>query len=117
MRHRKDKKILGRTKAHRKALTKNQISSLIIYEKIKTTKAKAKNLQREVEKVITKMKKGDLASYRQVTDLIKQKNVQRKLKEVIAGRYKDRKGGYTRITKLGKRAGDGAEIVQIELVQ
>ena len=116
MRHRNKTKTLGRTKAHRQAMLRNQLTSLIIYEKIKTTLAKAKVLQPEADKTITRIKRGTLADVRWVTDRVKQKNAVKKLKEVYKDRYKDRKGGYTRIVKLGKRAGDGAEIVIIEYI-
>lgn len=116
MRHRVKKTTLGREKAARVSLLKNLASSVLIYEKVKTTKAKAKAVKPIVEKAITVAKKGDLTARRNLISSLPQKMSVKKSMEVLGERYKDRKGGYTRIVNLGNRQGDGAEIVQIELV-
>jgi large subunit ribosomal protein L17 len=116
MRHRKKGKILDRKVGPRKALLRNLAASLIIYEKIQTTKAKAKALRPFVEKLITKGKINNLNTRRELSRQLYLKNAVQKIVEELGPRYKDRPGGYTRIINIGKRQGDGAEIVQIELV-
>lgn len=85
-------------------------------EKVKTTQAKAKAVRPIVEKLITSGKKGGILARRKVALTVYGANSVKKVVEELAPRYKDRKGGYTRITNLGPRQGDGAEMVQIELV-
>jgi len=117
MRHRKKKTILGRKKQPREAMLKNLASSLILYEKIKTTRAKAKAIQPIVEKIITLSKDNNLTVRRRLMQKLPVSNAVKKCLEVLGPRYKERKSGYTRIVKLGtRRVGDGAEVVQIELV-
>lgn len=116
MRHRNKNKILGRTKGPRELMLRNLASSLLIYEKVKTTKAKAIAVRPLVERMITSSKEGTLASRRGLIKVLLQKNAVAKTMDVLAVRYKERAGGYTRIVKLGRRAGDCAEMVQIELV-
>lgn len=116
MRHRKKGKILGRKKESREMMLKNLVSSILMYEKVKTTEAKAKAVKPIVEKTITIAKKGDLAARRRLIEILPQKMAVKKMMEVLRQRYKDRAGGYTRIVKIGTRQGDGAEIVMIELV-
>jgi large subunit ribosomal protein L17 len=116
MRHRKKGKILDRKKEPREMMLRNLASSVLIYEKVKTTQAKAKAVKPLVEKAITIAKKGDLTARRRLIEILPQKMAVKKAMEVLGKRFKDRKGGYTRIVKLGARQGDGAEIVQIELV-
>ena len=116
MRHRVKGKTLGRTKAPREAMLNNLAASIVIYEKVKTTEAKAKTVKPMVEAMITKAKKGDLAARRQLISVLRQPLAVKKLMEVLGDRYKTRPGGYTRIVRLGARMGDGAEMVQIELV-
>ncbi len=116
MRHRKKKFTLDRKKAPRKAMIKNLAASLILYEKIKTTKAKAKAVRSYTEKLITRGKKNDLAARRHLIRHLPLENAVKKVLEVLSPKYKDRKGGYTRIVKLGPRQGDGAEIAIIEFV-
>lgn len=116
MRHRKKGKILDRKKAPREAMLRNLASSILIYEKVKTTKAKAKAVKPMVEKLITASKNGDLTSRRKLIEVLPQKMAVKKAMEVLGPRYKERPGGYTRIVKLGTRQGDGAEIAQIELI-
>lgn len=116
MRHRNKNKILDREKQPRELMLRNLASSIIIYEKVKTTEAKAKAVRTLLENMITVAKKGDLASRRRLIETLPQKMAIKKAFEVLGDRYKDRQGGYSRIIKLGARKGDGAEIVQIELV-
>jgi large subunit ribosomal protein L17 len=116
MRHRNKNKILDRKKGPRELMLRNLASSILLYEKVKTTKAKAQAVRPLVEKMITSAKAGDLAARRGLIKVLLQKNAVKKAIEVLGVRYKTRPGGYTRTTKLGARAGDGAEMVQIELV-
>lgn len=117
MRHKKKTTSkLGRDKAHRKALLKNLATSIIIYEKVQTTVAKAKTVAPLVEKLITVAKTKDkVNAIRQIEKLIQHENCSRKIFEVLVDRYKDRDSGYTRITPIKIRKGDAAPIVQIEL--
>jgi large subunit ribosomal protein L17 len=97
-------------------MLRNLASSILIYEKVKTTKAKAQAVRPLLERVITYARKNDLASKKRIMSILPQKMAAKKVIEVIGGRYKDQNGGYCRIVKLGERQGDGAEVVQIELV-
>lgn len=116
MRHRKKGKILGRTKGRREALLRGLVTNLILYEKINTTKAKAKVLRPQAERLVTRAKVDSIAARRYVAAQVYTSGAYRKLFEVLGPRYKERKGGYTRIIPLKRRAGDGAEIVRIEFV-
>ncbi|RVU54065.1 50S ribosomal protein L17 [Anaerosphaera multitolerans] len=107
---------LGRPTAHRKAMLRNLVTSLLREEKITTTTTRAKETRRMAEKMITLGKRGDLHSRRQALSYIYDEDVVTKLFEEIAPRYQDRNGGYTRIYKLGPRRGDGAEEAIVELV-
>ncbi len=116
MRHRKTTKTLGRSATARKALLRDLATSVVVYEKVKTTETKAKQVRSVVERLITRAKKGDLASRRYLLGYFPTEQPVNKLMDVLGPRFKDRKGGYTRITKLGTRQGDGAPMAQIELV-
>ncbi len=116
MRHRKKKKTLGRKKEAREMMLRNLAASILIYEKVKTTEAKAKAVRPLVERLITISKRGDLTARRRLIQKLPQKMAVKKAMEVLASRYRQRPGGYTRITKIGCRAGDGAKMVIIELV-
>jgi large subunit ribosomal protein L17 len=116
MRHRKDGKTLDRKKGPRQALLRSLATSVILYEKVKTTKAKAKAVRPTVERLITVAKAGDVNARRKANQVVYGDNAVKKLVEELGPRYKDRQGGYTRITGIGFRQGDGAEMVQIELV-
>lgn len=94
----------------------NLVASLIAAEAVVTTQAKAKALRPVAEKVITKARKGDLHSQRQVLAFVRDEDMVFKLFNEIAPRYMDRPGGYTRILKLGPRHGDNAPMARIELV-
>ena len=117
MRHLKSFNKLSRTNSHRKVLYKNMSISLFRHGRIKTTKAKAKEIRRIAEKLITKAKVKTLHNIRIVSKLIKDKAILMKLFDEIAPVYIDRNGGYTRIVKLGKRKGDGADMAYLELIQ
>ena len=116
MRHRKSGRKLSRKTAHRKALMSNLSMALILNKKIKTTDPKAKELRSFIEPLITRAKKGDVHSRRQVLKSISHKPTVRELFEVIAPAFSERNGGYTRITKLGLRDNDCAPISIIEFV-
>ena len=108
---------LGRSSGHRSALYKNMTVSILRYERVKTTEAKAKEVQGHVERVITLAKRGDLAARRAVVSQFPNEPlVITKLFDEIVPKYADRTSGYTRIVKIGQRSGDAAEVVQIELV-
>jgi large subunit ribosomal protein L17 len=117
MAHRIDGRKLGRKMGPRLALYKNLTVSVLRYERVKTTEAKAKEVQGRVEKAITLAKRGDLTARRAVIAAFPNEPlVVTKLFDEIAPKYADRTSGYTRIVKIGPRAGDAAELVQIELV-
>ncbi len=116
MRHRNKNKILDRKKGPRELMLRNLAASVLMYEKVRTTKAKAKAVRSLVERTITSAKKGGLPARRELIATLPQKLAVSKAMEVLGERYKDRQGGYTRIVKVGSRQGDGAEMVQIELV-
>lgn len=116
MRHNKTTKKLDRKKEPRELMLRNLAASVLIYEKVKTTEAKAKTVRSLVEKSISLAKKGDLASHRRLIAILPQKMAIKKSIEVLGKRFKDKRGGYTRIVRLGNRQGDGAKMVQIELV-
>lgn len=116
MRHNRKGKVLGREKAPREALTRSLVTSLVVFEKIKTTKAKAQVTRPKVEKLITLAKNDTLHNRRQALKVLYTPGAVKKLFEVLGPKYKERKGGYTRIIKLTPRAGDGAEMAVIEFV-
>jgi large subunit ribosomal protein L17 len=96
-------------------LLRNLVTSLFQYEKIVTTEAKAKELRKLADKIITLAKRGDLHARRQAAEVVMDETVLKKLFDAIGTRYKDRNGGYTRMTKLEYRMGDGAPLAAIEL--
>jgi large subunit ribosomal protein L17 len=108
---------LGGSAAHQKLILSNLATSLFEHGAITTTASKAKRLQPLAESMITKAKRGDLTSRRQVMKRIRDKSVVHVLFTEIGERYADRPGGYTRIIKLGPRKGDNAPMVKIELVE
>ncbi|TAN32989.1 50S ribosomal protein L17 [Patescibacteria group bacterium] len=116
MRHQKKKVTLDRKTAARRSLLANLAVSVILYEKVKTTKAKAKAVRPLVEKLITESKKQNLAARREIEGALYGSRAARKLMSELASRYKERVGGYTRVTALGERKGDAAQAAIIELV-
>ena len=116
MRHRKTTKTLDRNTAARRALLRGLAESMILHEKIRTTKAKAKAVRALVERSIHMSKRGDLTARRHLLSTLYSETAVKKALEVIGPRYKNREGGYTRMVSVGPRQGDGAEMVQMELV-
>jgi large subunit ribosomal protein L17 len=116
MNHRNGFNPLSRTAAHQRAMSRNMVTSLLRYERITTTKAKALEVRKAAEKIITRGKVDTVHNRRQAAKFIQDKNILAKLFTNIGPRMKDRPGGYTRILKLGFRAGDAADIVILELV-
>lgn len=116
MNHRKSGRKLGRTSAHRKALLRNMVTSLLEHEQIRTTDAKAKELRGVADRMITLGKRGTLHARRQALQTIRSKDVTSKVFSELAQRYRERPGGYTRVIKLGQRVGDAAPMSIIELV-
>uniref|UniRef100_A0A832GNE5 Large ribosomal subunit protein bL17 n=1 Tax=Caldimicrobium thiodismutans TaxID=1653476 RepID=A0A832GNE5_9BACT len=117
MRHRKVSRRLTSTSEHRLALMRNQVRDLFKYGRITTTVAKAKELRRFADKMITLAKKGDLAARRRALAFIQDKLVVKKLFTELREKYLDRNGGYTRVIKLGVRRGDAAPLAIVELVE
>ena len=117
MRHKLAGRKLGRDSGHRRAMYRNLVTDLLDYEKSTTTEAKAKEVRGLAEKMITLGKDGGLHSRRRAMSFIIDKKVAEKVFTELAPRYAERPGGYTRITKLGPRLGDGAAMVQLELVK
>lgn len=114
MRHRKAGRKLGRTSSHRQALLGNLVMGLITSEGIITTVAKAKELRRVADRMVTLAKRGDLHARRLALTVVRNEAAVRKLFDVLGQRYTERHGGYTRICKLGHRHGDSAPLALIE---
>lgn len=117
MRHRVYGKHLGRDKNQRTALFRSLIRSLILFESITTTEAKAKAIKGLVDKLISKSKKGTNSSIRVVQSALPQKEISERLIQEIAPRYKSRTSGFTQIVRIGSRLGDGAMMVRMSLVK
>jgi large subunit ribosomal protein L17 len=117
MRHHRDHRKLGRTSAHRRAMLRNLVTSLLEHEEVRTTTAKAKEVRRMAERMITLGKRGTLDARRHALRTIRARSVAAKVFDELAARYRQRAGGYTRIVKLGvRRNGDNAEQALIQLV-
>lgn len=116
MRHRKKGKTLDRRKGAREALLRGLVNNLVLYERMDTTKAKAKAVRPLVERLVSRAKDNSLTAKRYAAARLYTDGARRKLFEVLAPRYKERNGGYLRIIPLRRRAGDAAEIVRIEFV-
>lgn len=116
MNNRKGFNRLGRKAAHRKALKRNMVTSLFRYERIKTTLAKAKEVRRVAEKMITRAKEDSVHNRRMIAKDIHDKGLVAKLFTEIAPRSHERPGGYTRVLKIGRRKNDAAEMAILELV-
>ena len=116
MKHRIGFNRLGRMPNHRKALLRNMVTSFFRYERITTTKAKALEVRRFAEKMITRAKVDSVHNRRMIARHVYDEAVTAKLFTEIAPKYLERPGGYTRILKLGQRRGDAAEVVILELV-
>jgi large subunit ribosomal protein L17 len=117
MPHRIAGRKLGRTHDHRVAMLGNLAVSVLRYERVQTTEAKAKEVRGLVDGMITLAKRGDLHARRQlVSKMPHEPLIVDKLMTELAEKYADRASGFTRIVKIGQRAGDAAPMVQIELV-
>jgi len=114
MRHLNRGRKLNRSSSHRKALLRNLMLSLIRHERIRTTDAKAKELRRYADRMVTLGKQGDLSARRMVFGLIESRDAVKKLFDVIAPRFKERAGGYTRVIKFRVRIGDAAPVSIVE---
>ena len=117
MKHQIKGRKLGRCTAHRKAMLRNMVTSLLDYERIETTDARAKELRGVAERMITLGKRGTLHARRMALAMIQQESVVSKVFNKLAQRYRDREGGYTRVIKLGNRRGDNSPISIIELIK
>ena len=116
MRHGKKFNHLGRTASHRKAMLSNMAASLITHKRINTTLAKAKELKKYVEPLVTRSKTDSTHNRRMVFSYLQNKEAVTELFREVAVKVGDRPGGYTRIIKTGNRLGDNAEMAMIELV-
>ena len=117
MRHGMVSRRFDRSTGHRQLMFRNLVTEILEHEKIKTTEPKAKAVRGMTEKMITLAKAGSLHARRQALSFVLDKRVAEKLFAELGPRYANRNGGYTRIVKLGNRMGDGASMVQIELVK
>jgi large subunit ribosomal protein L17 len=116
MRHRKAGLKLNRTPSHRNAMFRNMVTSLLKHERIRTTGAKAKEIRRWADHMITLAKRGDLHARRQALAIVREKEVVHKLFEQADERFGAVSGGYTRVIKLGRRPGDAAPMSLVELI-
>lgn len=116
MRHKKAGNRLGRNSSHREAMVRNMVTSLLAHERIVTTAAKAKEVRKVADQMITLAKRGDLHARRQALAVVRDKDVVAKLFDKLRSDYMDRNGGYTRIIRTGNRLGDAAEMAILELV-
>lgn len=116
MRHRRTGKTLDRKAGPRRALLRNLATSVLLYEHVNTTLAKAKAVRPVVEKIITRGRVKSLMNRRELMKVLMTETAVDKVLEELGPRYAKRPGGYTRIVKLGARKGDGAEMAQIQLV-
>ena len=116
MHHGKTGRKLGRTSSHKEAMLRHMVTSVIKYERIRTTDMKAKELRKVAEKMITLGKKGSLHARRQALSVIRDKSLVSKLFGELTERYRNRAGGYTRIIKVGYRFGDNAPVSILEFI-
>lgn len=117
MRHRLGFNALSRKSNERKALKRNMVTSLFRYERVETTKAKALEVRKMAEKLITRAKNDSVHNRREVAKVVYDEAIVNKLFKEIAPMFAERQGGYTRILKTGNRLGDAAEMVILELVE
>jgi len=116
MRHRKTGRKFGRECDERGLMLRNLATSLILFEKIETTDAKAKEVRSLVDRLISRGKAKDLAARRYLMKYLLHKNAVEKILRELADKYATRTSGFTRIMKLGNRAGDAAPLVRMELM-
>ncbi len=117
MQHQRTNRKLGMKSPHRRAMLRNLATSLVMHERVRTTDTRAKEVRRVVEKMITLAKRGDLTSLRLADGIIRCNEAVGKLFEDLGKRYQERPGGYTRMIRVGRRQGDNAPMVIIELVE
>lgn len=117
MRHAKYGGKLNRTSSHRKAMLRNLVTSLLEHERVETTDAKAKEVRRLADRMITLGKRGDLHARRQALSVIREREVAAKVFGELADRFRERPGGYTRVLKSRIRPGDAASLSIVELVE
>jgi len=117
MRYGKSGSKLGITSSHKKAMLRNMATSMIKYEKIRTTDVKARELKRVADKLVTLGKRGDLHARRQAISFVRDRAMVGKLFDELSARYHNRAGGYTRIIKIGCRNGDNAPMSILEFIQ
>ena len=117
MRHRARSRKFGRTSPHRFAMVRNMVTSLLEHGRIETTDAKAKEVRRIAERMITLGKRGTLHARRRALRVIRSREVAARVFDDLALRYRDRPGGYTRVLKLRRRIGDAAPVSLLELVE
>lgn len=117
MRHRVVSRRFDRPTGYRQLMFRNLVTEILDHEKIKTTEPKAKAVRGMAEKMITLAKEGGIPARRRAASFILDQRVTDKLFADLGKRYAERHGGYTRIVKIGMRMGDGAPLVQIELVK
>jgi large subunit ribosomal protein L17 len=117
MRHNVVSKRFDRPTGYRQMMFRNLVTEILDHEKITTTEPKAKAIRGMTEKIISLGKAGGLPARRKALSFVMDKRVVEKLFKEIGPRYAARQGGYTRIVKLGPRMGDGASMVQIELIK
>ncbi|MBP5175589.1 MAG: 50S ribosomal protein L17 [Treponema sp.] len=116
MNHKSGFNPLSRTTAHRRAMSRNMVTSLFRYERVTTTKAKALEVRKAAEKLITRAKEDTVHNRRIAAKFIADEKILNKLFTEIGPRMKERNGGYTRVLKMGFRQGDAADVVILELV-
>jgi large subunit ribosomal protein L17 len=117
MRHRARSVKLGRSSSHRKAMYRNLVTSLLEHERVETTDAKAKELRRIADRMITLGKRGTLHARRQALSVIRKREITAKVFDDLAERFRERPGGYTRVLKVRRRVGDDAPLSIVELVE
>ncbi len=117
MRHLRDGRKLNRTAAHRKALMRNLVKALILREQIQTTDAKAKELRRWADRIVTLGKRNTPHTRRQAFAYLGSDDLVKRLFEEVAPRFQNRAGGYTRVLKVGTRRGDAAPISLVEFTE
>ena len=116
MRHRLSGRKLSRPTSHRMSMLRTTVTDLLRHETLRTTEAKAREVKRLAEKIITRGKKGNLHERRLAAAFLTDERVVRKLFDELGPRYEERQGGYTRMVKLGPRKGDAAPLAIIELL-
>ena len=116
MRHRLSGKKLSRPTGHRSLMLRGMVTDLLRHEAIQTTEAKAREVRRMAEKLITQGKGGTLHNRRQALAVLTDEDIVRKLFDELGPRYESRSGGYTRMVKLGRRKGDAASMAIVELL-